>query len=377
MFLTDSIWFHTLSDAEREILKASDEQPASSDVVIIGAGLIGLATAYYLARAGVSNVCVVDRKGPAEEASGANAGGLWFGQQSAELATIAGLAHLGQKLYADLDERFSFDYRRFGILDLLHNDEELAAAGERVRATQSAGFGASILSPDDVARCEPNLRFDGPGAIQFTGEGQIHPVKLAAALTNSARESGVRICRGVEVDDVTSLRADHTVIAAGAWTPLVTKVLGWTPPIRPIRGTLLALPDLPAGAIKHTVMAGRYYFWQLASGHVVGGGSEDDIGFEPGVDAGTLEAIRDDLRDFFPTLATHETICAWSGFRPYCEDLRPVIGPVPGSEKVLVAAGHFRKGVMLAPATGKILADLITGGSTEMDISLMSPARFV
>lgn len=374
--MQDSIWFRTLSDADREVFQASDDQPASSDVVIVGAGLIGLSAAYYLTQAGVNNICVVDRKGPLAEASGANAGGLWFGQQSAELGPIAGLARLSQQLYADLENRFSFDYRRSGILDLLHREDDLRGASGRVAATEKAGFGASILSPDDVAKCEPNLRFDGAGAIHFTGEGQIHPAKLAAGLVRHLRLSGVKICREVDVDDVNSLAADQIVIAAGAWTPLVTKALGWTPPIRPIRGTLLALPELPAESIRHTVMAGRYYFWQLAGGAVVCGGSEDDLGFERGVDNETVGAIRSDLNDFFPTLARHETVCAWSGFRPFCEDLRPVIGPVPGNDRIFVAAGHFRKGVMLAPATGKILADLIAGGSTEMDISLLSPARF-
>ncbi len=374
--MQDSIWFRTLSPADRAVFEASDEQPASSDVVIVGAGLIGLSTAYYLTQAGVGNICVVDRKGPLGEASGANAGGLWFGQQSAELGPIAGLARLSQQLYTDLEDRFSFDYRRSGILDLLHGEDELAEARERVSATEAAGFEASILSIEDVARREPNLRFAGAGAIHFSDEGQIHPAKLAAVLIRHLREFGVRICRGVGVDDVYSLAADRVVIAAGAWTPLVTKALGWTPPIRPIRGTLLALPNLAPDTVKHTVMAGRYYFWQLAAGPLACGGSEDDVGFEPGVDGETVKAIRSELREFFPTLAEHQTVCAWSGFRPYCEDLRPVIGPVPGNERVFVAAGHFRKGVMLAPATGKILADLIVGGSTETDISLLSPARF-
>jgi glycine oxidase len=100
------------------------------------------------------------------------------------------------------------------------------------------------------------------------------------------------------------------------------------------------------------------------------------VGFRRGVEPRDLASIRSELGALFPKLRDQPTACAWSGFRPCCEDMKPVIGKVPGQEHVYVAAGHFRKGILLAPATGKILADLITRGETDLPIKPLSPARF-
>ena len=102
----------------------------------------------------------------------------------------------------------------------------------------------------------------------------------------------------------------------------------------------------------------------------------DDVGFEQGVDSATVASIRDELGSLLPAAAEQPLSCAWSGFRPYCEDLKPIVGAVPGHENTFVAAGHFKKGVMMSPVTGKILADLITSGETELPIEPLSPARF-
>ena len=116
--------------------------------------------------------------------------------------------------------------------------------------------------------------------------------------------------------------------------------------------------------------------WTTLEGQFVAGGSVDDVGFEQGVEAAAVASIRDELRTLLPAAAGQPLACAWSGFRPYCEDLKPVVGAVPASENTYVAAGHFKNGIMMAPVTGKILADLITSGETDLPIEPLSPARF-
>ena len=193
----------------------------------------------------------------------------------------------------------------------------------------------------------------------------------------------MRVCLGVAVEQLQpkvvtnrgSIQSDSVVVATGAWTPLVTKALGWQPPIRPIRGTLLALGPLPK-TLHHTLTTSTFYYWQLASGFVAGGGSLDDVGFEAGVNPDTTRQIRQAMNERIPAVTALPTKCAWSGFRPHCADLRPVIGQVPGHERVYVAAGHFRKGIMMSPVTGKILADLMTEGKTDLPIDEANPARF-
>ena len=380
--MQDTVWTRTLERADLDLLQTTDSLPTRTETVIVGAGLIGLATAYYLVEAGARRICLLDRAGPAGEASGANAGGLWFAQQSPELGPITGLAALSNRLYDELAQRFAFDMKRRGVLELAYDESQEADGAERAEKMRHAGFRAEMVSRAAMGKLEPELAVDVAGVLS-PDDGQMHPVKLVAAWTRHLRNSGVRICRGVEairlgkplMTTAGSIQADRIVLAAGAWTPLLTAALGWTPPIRPVRGALLALPTGPR-RIHHTVMASRYYYWQLEAGPIAGGGSEERVGFERGVRSETIGDIRTEMADHFPALANQPTEVAWYGFRPHCEDNRPVIGAVPGRDDLFVAAGHFRKGVMLAPATGKTLAAVVLGRKPEIDLHPLSPARF-
>ena len=132
--MQQSIWFQTLDLDQQRVLNESQPLPDSADVVIVGAGMIGLATAYYLARAGRKNICILDRGTVLGEASGANAGGLWFGQQSAELGPLSPLAVTSSRLYDALAQEFSFDMERPGMLELLEGDDP-AQTGKRLAAS--------------------------------------------------------------------------------------------------------------------------------------------------------------------------------------------------------------------------------------------------
>ena len=381
--MRDSIWFRTLYDDQLALLDASDPLPSSAEVAIIGAGLIGVCAAYFLNQAGVNDICVIDRGGAFGEASGANAGGLWFAQQSPELGPIVALARASSVLYDGLASQFDFDFQRCGMVELLYDEKQIVEAEAKLATVTNAGFRAEKVTGKHARSLEPGLGFTPQGALYYPDEACLHPARLGAELIRHLKGKGVRFCLGNEVGELTpkvrmargSLEAKTTVIASGAWTPQVTGALGWEPPIKPMRGTLLAVAPLPE-TLHHTVMAARYYYWQLSSGHIAGGGSIDDVGFEQGVEPATTKLIRDEMEQLVPAVVGQPTACAWSGFRPYCEDMKPVIGPVPGQEGMFVAAGHFKKGVMLAPVTGKILADLITQGQTDLPIGPLSPARF-
>jgi glycine/D-amino acid oxidase-like deaminating enzyme len=377
----DSIWFQTIDPADKDLLQASDPLPRSAGVVIVGAGLIGLAAAYYLTEAGVDDICVIDRGPALGESSGANAGGLWFAQQSPELGSVSSLAKTSSRLYDELGSRFSFDQERCGLLDLAF--EESAEADSPLSAVRDAGFRVEKLSGKETRSLEPGLGITPAGAFYYPDEGHVHPAKLGAAWVRHLRAAGVRICLNCEVSRLQpkvetnqgTIEAETLVIASGAWTPLVTSALDWQPPIKPLRGTLLALESMPK-TLHHTLNGQTYYFSQLPSGPLIGGGSVDDVGFEQGVEATTVDSIRQEMNRLVPAAATRPTAYAWSGFRPYIEDLKPVIGRVPGQKEVFVAAGHFKKGVMMAPVTGKIIADLITEGKTELNIAALDPGRF-
>ncbi|MCW5978375.1 MAG: FAD-binding oxidoreductase [Bryobacteraceae bacterium] len=377
--MRDSIWQLTLSEAQREALEAGDPLPRTADVAIVGAGLIGLAIAYYLRRAGVTGVCVVDASGPVAEASGANAGGLWLARECSHLGPLLPLARASGALYDALAAEMAFDLKRAGLLELFPSGGAVEGAAATARA---AGFPVEEVGEDEIRELEPALGREFEGAVLYPEDGQLNPVKLGAELAGRLRRSGVKICPGVEVARAGTrmettkgrLTAGVVVIACGAWTPLVTRTLGWTPPIKPMRGQLLAVGPLPP-MLGRTVIGPEYYYWQLREGFVCGGGTTEDVGFRRGVEAGDVARIRAEMGALFPGLAKEEVVRAWSGFRPFCEDGLPVVGRVPGYDSIYVAAGHFRKGVMLAPVTGKIVADLIRAGRTELPIEALRAER--
>ena len=270
-----------------------------------------------------------------------------------------------------LREEFQCDFMPSGLLALV-GEGEFGHAQERVARTREAGFEAELLDAAAIVDCEPLLRHRGRGLL-FPQDGSIHPLKLAAGIADWLRGNGVRICLDQEVRTVGAangavtteagrVSAGAVVVAAGAWTPLLTGLLGWSPPIRPIRGTLLASDAQEPGTLRTVVIGKRYYYWQLAAGPVAAGGSEEDVGFEEGVDADVEADIVREHGSLFPALSDTVFTSRWSGFRPFCRDQQPVIGRIPGRRDVYVSAGHFRKGVMLAPLSGEILADRIGGG---------------
>ena len=384
--MRDSIWRRTLGEPDLAVLETSDEAPTAADIVVVGAGPIGLATAYYLVDAGVENVCVIDRADLLGEAGGANAGGLWFAHHSVAEGAAGAIPLLAESavLYDELEDHLAFDRTYGGLLELIEDQDSHSIAVERAAAARRAGFEAEILNPTEMRALEPSLNGDFAGGLLYPDDGQVHPAKLAAGWIRRIREAGGRVCAGTEalrlgppvVTSAGNIETQCVVVACGVWTPLTTQALGWTPPIGPVRGTLLSLPEMPSGTIRSAVIGPKYYWWQLPSGAIVGGGSEELVGFDRSPDEAIVAEIRADLAARFPTLAAQPTVCSWTGFRPQCGDLLPVIGAVPGRDDVFVSAGHFRMGVMTAPGSGLAAAQLIVDGETEIDIEAMRPERF-
>ena len=353
-------------------------------MVVVGAGLVGLCAALSLRRRGVGKVVVVDRGSVCGESTGASAGGLWPAHECSTLAS-PDIARRARDLHADLREEFSCDYVQRGVLRLIGEDG--AASGlDRVERTREAGFAAELLSGDELPACEPHLRHEGT-AIRFPEDGSIHPLKLAAGIAEWLRSNGVKICLDEEVLGIASApvaittsagrtAAGSILVAAGAWTPLLTRMLGWHPPIRPIRGTLLATEKQSAGTLRSIVIGSRYYYWQLACGPLAGGGSEEDVGFSKGSDAAVAADIRREWGSLFPSLRDLPFTSCWSGFRPFCKDMQPVVGRVPGCDGLYVSAGHFRKGILLAPLSGELLADQLLENRQWRPAEAFRPDRF-
>lgn len=382
--MRDAIWSRTLPAASRAALLASDPVPATADVVVVGAGLVGLCAALSLRRRQAGDIVVVDRGAVAGESTGASAGGLWPSHECLDLGPAAVVARAAD-LHRDLRERFPCDYAPSGLLELVEAGK-VDEARSRAERTRRAGFEARLIDGAELAEREPGLRHAG-AALHFPQDGSLHPLKLAAAIARWLRANGVRICLGAAVERLEragpAIRtaagrtsASAVVLAAGAWTPLLTRLLGWEPPIRPVRGTLVATGARPPGAIRTVVMGRKYYFWQLARGPLAGGGSEEDLGFREGVDDRIVADIRREFAALFPGLGELRFACRWSGFRPFCEGAQPVIGRVPGERGIYVCAGHFRRGILLAPLSGELVADELLAGQVWEPAKRFRPERF-
>jgi len=345
--------------------------------------MIGLCTALSLFRRGVKNIVIVERSGICGESTGTSAGGVWLAHECLNGRISASHAARSRELFAQLDEQFDLDYVKGGLLEpaaSLTKD----VARKSIDNTREAGLEAEWISGAEIREVEPNLDYNG-GAYFFSGDGSIHPAKLAASLVRYLRESGVRVSLDREVSSIANGRVDTSggsisaptvIVTAGSWTPLLTRLVGWEPPIRPIRGTLVSYPAQAPQTLR-TVVIGRYfYYWQLGCGPLAGGGSEHDVGFVRSVDEAVVEAIHNEFQLMFPGLAKLAVECSWSGFRPHCEDQNPVIGAVPGNDGVYVAAGHFRRGIQLGPLTGELLAEEIVSGKLDAGAAAFRPERF-
>lgn len=295
------------------------------------------------------------------------------------------MAREAADLHEALRAEFPCDFVGSGLLVLLDPGSE-PAGRRRVERTRKAGFHAELLSETELATCEPALRHPG-GALRFAGDGSLHPLKLAAAMAAGLRRRGVRFCLNHEVvgldpggpevfADGGRISAGSVVVAAGAWTPLLTGLLGWTPPIRPIRGTLVATEAQSPGTLRSVVIGQRFYYWQLGCGPLAGGGSEEDVGYCQAVDRAVVADIRREWTRILPGLAGLPFTTDWSGLRPHCEDLRPIIGRVPGTGGIFVSAGHFRKGILLAPLSAEILVSEMLNDAPHPHSRAFRPGRF-
>ena len=338
--------------------------------MVLGAGLVGLCTAFALHRRRAGRIVVIDRTSVCGGASGASAGGLWPAHECLTLGRSE-IARRAAECHERLRSEFPCDFVRSGLIALFADPDIDRALARRERA-RDAGFEAELLRGRDLANCEPLLAHDGV-AVRFPDDGSLHPLKLAAGLVRHLRAGGVRVCLDEPVERLDSqgpgivtrngrIGASSIVVAVGAWTPLLTALLGWKPPIRPIRGTLLATDAHAPRTLRSVVVGRRFYYWQLACGPLAGGGSEEDVGFRDGVDDRVREAIRNEFCTLFPALRSQRFSCGWSGLRPFCRDMQPVIGRVPGQRSVYVSAGHFRRGILLAPLSGELVADELLEG---------------
>ena len=350
-----------------------------SDVAIVGAGLIGLATAYELAKRGAA-VTVYDRAEPARAASWAGAGMLApFSEEMPDAAMLSFCrgALAAYPAYVDeLRERTGVDarFRRDGTMHVALDDAMLAALGVRAATYRANGGDVAILDRGEALAREPLLAKHCAGAVFVANEAQVDNRRLGRALTAGCESLGVRIERAeelaLEADSrrVRGLRtprgfapASYVVNAAGAWAGELAGVPeSVRVPVRPVAGEMLALA-VPAGAMRALVWLGHRYLVPRGDGRLLVGATVEERGFDGRVTAGGVHDLLDAALAVAPALASFAVVETWAGLRPGTPDGRPYLGET-ALDGYVVATGHYRNGILLAPASARLIAAMIADG---------------
>ena len=366
----------------------------SSDVVIIGGGIIGLSIAWSLASKGAS-VTVLERGQVGGQATGAAAGMLAPLAEAIEPGPFVDLGLASLRAYpnfvAALRDETGMDAELVGpgmlrVAMTEHDDDSLCAAFAWQRA---GGHRVERLSGEDVRRLEPAVSPETMSAILSPEERHVEPRRLVRAVALAAANRRVRIVEGAQVTglDRTGARVDtvHTVaekfacgtavIAGGAWTQEIGVWLGASFPIAPVRGQILSLLGLRP-LFRHTIYTHSGYLVPKADGRIVVGATEDRAGFDARPTARGMAALLSMAPTLVPDLAELPFDTAWAGLRPASSDGLPILGLIRECENAYIASGHFRNGILLAPITGQLLAQAILSQKQDGIPSAFCPDRF-
>ncbi|MET9069483.1 NAD(P)/FAD-dependent oxidoreductase [Streptosporangium sandarakinum] len=373
------------------------------DVVVIGAGVVGAACAHYAARAGL-DVVVLDRGPVAGGTTGAGEGNVLVSDK--EPGPELDLAVLSAGLWRELAGLGGFEYEPKGGLVVAEDDEVLAAL-----TALAAGQGVehTVVEAGRLTDYEPHLAPGFAGGVFYPQDAQVQPMLAAATLLREgARGAGggtLSLRTGVTVtgflrdgERVTGVRTDRgdipagaVVNAAGTWGGEVAALAGVHLPILPRRGFILVTEPLDEPLVLHKVYTAAYVTNVASdsagletsavvegtpSGPVLIGASRERVGFDRTVSIPVLERLARQAVELFPALAARRVIRAYCGFRPYCPDHLPVIGEDPRAPGLYHACGHEGAGIGLAPATGRLIAQALTGARPGLDLGPFRPDRF-
>lgn len=342
------------------------------DVVIAGAGIIGLSIAIELRRAGAS-VAVLDRGEPGREASSAAAGMLVADDPETD-PRLKPLARVSASMYEAFVEELelrsgkSVGLENRGTLYVAQDDGELPS---------------SPLSSADLQNLEPGLE-EFP-RVCFLPEQTVDPRSLVQAALAAAKNMGVTVHHEARVEGI-SLAATRDldvrtsagpyatttfVNCAGAWAG---EIAGVSAPSRPVKGQMSTVIP-PSRELRHVVRSRDVYLLPRKNGRILIGASVEEAGFDKTVQPEVIQKLHQTASNLVPWIGEAKMIEAWAGLRPGSPDGLPIIGAgsLPGT---YVATGHFRNGILLAPVTAALMADLIQGRRPQVDLTPFSPSRF-
>ncbi|MFG2273107.1 glycine oxidase ThiO [Streptomyces chartreusis] len=373
----------------------------TSDVLVIGGGIIGLVTAWRAAQRGFATA-VVDPEpggGAAQVAAGMLAAvtELHYGEQ-----TLLGLNLASARRYPDFAAELTdvtghdLGYRRCGTLAVALDADDRAHLRELHALQRQSGLDSEWLSGRECRRLEPMLAPGVRGGLRVDGDHQIDPRRLTGALLAACERAGVVFHRawaervdvvrdhatGVTTTDGTALTADQVVLAAGSLSGRLAGVPDAVlPPVRPVKGQVLRLtvPQRYAPFLSRTVRAvvrgSQVYLVPRENGELVVGATSEELGWDTTVTAGGVYELLRDAHELVPGITELPLTETRAGLRPGSPDNAPLLGPTELAGLSL-ATGHYRNGVLLTPVTGDAMAHLLATGELPEEARAFTPRRF-
>ncbi|UBH07007.1 FAD-dependent oxidoreductase [Leucobacter sp. Psy1] len=375
----------------------------TTDVIVIGAGITGCAAAFFAARAGLS-VTVLERDLPVSGTTSRCEGNILVSDKELgpELELMQYSLDIWKGELAEFGHLWEFESK--GGIIVASRPSSLASLERVMTAQRASGISARELSSDELRELEPHVTDQALGAAFYPEDSQVQPILAAAEMLRLAREAGATLVTRAPVtallrdgDRVVGARtpsgdftAAHVVNAAGSWAGDVAALAGVSVPVLPRRGFVMVTEPLPP-RVFHKVYAAEYIdnvgssdeglqaspvVEGTPAGTILIGSSRERVGFDSTVSTEALRTIAANAIELFPFLERTRIMRQYHGFRPYCPDHLPVIGPDPRAPGLWHACGHEGAGIGLAAGTGKLLAQALSGDDPDMSLVHFRPERF-
>jgi glycine oxidase len=347
------------------------------DAIVIGGGIIGLSLSIELRKQSLT-VLVVERGEPGREASHA-AGGMLVDCLLETPPALQPLATVSARMYP----QFAHELEVESGMKVDLRDQGTILFSSAAHLSEPALQAATLPAP--LAELEPALAdFNRPAF--YLRERSVDPRALTAAALTAAKRRGVDISSGEEVTAVnlsggrvagvvttkTSFHAPKVVNCAGAWSG---QIAPHAFPTRPVKGQMLCLASPSPSLLKYVVRSPEVYLIPRSDGRILVGATVEEAGFDKRTDVTTIQRLHRAAVALVPELRNAKILEDWAGLRPGTPDASPILGPTatPG---YYVATGHFRDGILLAPVTAQVMAEVITEANCQHDLKAFSPARF-
>ena len=360
-----------------------------ADVIIIGGGIIGCAIAYDLAKRDMKPLLIDKAPTVGTEASWAGAGILTSHATTHEpyptlcRASLALYPALAEELRTET--QIDIEFIQSGTLSVFFNQAEAAGLIGLADRRVKRGFSAEVLTTEQALQLEPALSKSVAGAVLFPEDAQVRNPKMVTALAKGAAKLGAKFLLGNPVTNFIqendrvigvvvngeTVYADTFVIAAGCWAGTLMAQLDVPIQVEPAKGQIVLVEAMPP-LFQHVVDGLGIYIVPRADGKILLGATVEFVGYDKTATVDGAKQMIDAGIAIAPQLADSTFVQTWAGLRPYAKK-GPLLGYLPGHENIVLASGHFKNGILLAPITGQLIAELLTTGQPSLPLEPFQP----